>query len=137
MVGALAVPVPERRIESRLEASLDEQGELVDNASPGLLRARRAVHAAREKLIKKLESMLRTAEPGAVPSGASVTMRNGRYVIPVRRDARARPTGIVHDESGSAGTLFIEPARRDRPRQRAQGGDLGRGAGRYWPCCAN
>ena len=60
--------------------------------------------------MKKLEAMLRGAEPGAVPSGASVTMRNGRYVIPVRRDARARPTGIVHDESGSAGTLFIEPA---------------------------
>jgi DNA mismatch repair protein MutS2 len=110
MIGTLAVPVPERRIESRLESSLDDQGELVDNASPGLLRARRAVQAAREKLIKKLESMLRGAEPGAVPSGASVTMRNGRYVIPVRRDARARPTGIVHDESGSAGTLFIEPA---------------------------
>ena len=109
-VGALATPVPERRIESRLEAALDEQGELVDNASPGLLRARRAVQAAREKLIKKLEAMLRAAEPQAVPSGASVTMRNGRYVIPVRRDARARPTGIVHDESGSAGTLFIEPA---------------------------
>ena len=110
MIGGLAVPVPERRIETRLESSLDEQGELVDNASPGLLRARRAVQAAREKLIKKLESMLRGAEPGAVPSGASVTMRNGRYVIPVRRDARARPTGIVHDESGSAGTLFIEPS---------------------------
>jgi DNA mismatch repair protein MutS2 len=110
MVGALAVPVPERRIESRLEGAFDEQGELLDNASPGLLRARRAVRSAREKLVKKLEAMLRAAEPQAVPSGASVTMRNGRYVIPVRRDARSRPTGIVHDESGSAGTLFIEPA---------------------------
>ena len=110
LVGALAVPVPERRIESRLEAALDEQGELFDNASPGLLRARRAVQSAREKLVKKLEAMLRAAEPQAVPSGASVTMRNGRYVIPVRRDARSRPTGIVHDESGSAGTLFIEPS---------------------------
>ena len=53
--------------------------------------------------------MLRAGTPGRA-LGASVTMRNGRYVIPVRRDARARPTGIVHDESGSAGTLFIEPS---------------------------
>ena len=110
LVGALGVPVPERRIESRLESALDENGEPFDNASPGLLRARRAVQAAREKLIRKLEAMLRAAEPAAVPSGATVTMRNGRYVIPVRRDARARPTGIVHDESGSAGTLFVEPS---------------------------
>jgi DNA mismatch repair protein MutS2 len=38
-----------------------------------------------------------------------VTLRGGRYVIPVRRDARARPDGIIHDESGSSGTLFVEP----------------------------
>ena len=41
---------------------------------------------------------------------ASVTVRGGRYVIPVRRDSRSRPDGIVHDESGSAGTLFVEPS---------------------------
>ena len=38
-----------------------------------------------------------------------MTVRGGRYVIPVRRDSRSRPAGIVHDESGSAGTLFVEP----------------------------
>jgi DNA mismatch repair protein MutS2 len=91
MIATLAVAVPERRIEQRLEAALDEQGELFDNASPGLLRARRAVQAARERLVKKLEAMLRGADPQAVPSGATVTMRNGCYVIPVRRDARPAP----------------------------------------------
>lgn len=109
-VGALAVPVPDKQIEQRLERALDDDGELLDSASPGLAHARRAVQAAREKLIRKLEAMLRAADPQAIPAGASVTMRNGRYVIPVRRDSRARPLGIVHDESGSAGTLFIEPA---------------------------
>ena len=47
--------------------------------------------------------------PPPLPSDASVTVRGGRYVIPVRRDSRSRPAGIVHDESGSAGTLFVEP----------------------------
>lgn len=108
-IGLLAVEIPPRVIETRLEQSLDEDGGLLDGASPGLAHARRAVQAAREKLIRKLEAMLRGADPQAVPAGGSVTVRNGRYVIPVRRDSRSRPSGIVHDESGSAGTLFIEP----------------------------
>ncbi|HEX9895340.1 MAG TPA: Smr/MutS family protein [Gemmatimonadales bacterium] len=109
-IGALAVEVPGKAIEQRLEQALEDDGELRDNASSGLAHARRAVQAARDKLIRKLEAMLRSADAQAVPQGASVTVRNGRYVIPVRRDSRARPTGIVHDESGTAGTLFIEPA---------------------------
>lgn len=109
-IAGLAVPVPEKPIEHRLEQALDDGGELLDTASTGLAQARRAVQAARDKLIRRLEAMLRAADPQAVPQGASVTVRNGRYVIPVRRDSRARPSGIVHDESGTAGTLFIEPA---------------------------
>ncbi|MDH5315196.1 MAG: Smr/MutS family protein [Gemmatimonadota bacterium] len=108
-IGLLEVPVADRRIEQRLEQSVDPDGELLDGASPGLARARREVHAARERLVRKLESVLRSLDAQAAPSGAAVTVRGGRYVIPVRRDSRFRPQGIVHDESGSAGTLFIEP----------------------------
>lgn len=102
--GMLRAEVPEPALERRLDLSVDDEGELLDSASPALLRARREVHAARERLVKKLESLLRHDT-----SGASVTVRNGRYVIPVRRDSRSRPEGIVHDESASAGTLFVEP----------------------------
>jgi DNA mismatch repair protein MutS2 len=108
-LGALEVPVPDRRIESRLEQSVDPSGEVLDTASPELARARREVQASRDRLVRKLEQVMRGLDAQAVPPNPSVTVRSGRYVIPVRRDSRARPQGIVHDESGSAGTLFIEP----------------------------
>ncbi|HKT58449.1 MAG TPA: Smr/MutS family protein, partial [Gemmatimonadales bacterium] len=85
-------------------------GAVLDTASPRLAAARREVHAARQRLLRKLESLLRGLDSSATPADASVTVRGGRYVIPVRRDSRHRPGGIIHDESGSAGTLFIEPA---------------------------
>jgi DNA mismatch repair protein MutS2 len=110
LASGLLRPLPEKSIDRRLEQSLDPEGALLDAASPHLAAARREVHAARHRLIRKLESILRGLDASAAPADASVTVRGGRYVIPVRRDARSRPGGIVHDESGSAGTLFIEPA---------------------------
>jgi DNA mismatch repair protein MutS2 len=105
--AGLRATVPEPALERRLDLSVDDAGELLDTASPELARARREVHAARERLVKKLETVLRHLDAGAPSS--TVTVRNGRYVIPVRRDSRSRPDGIVHDESASAGTLFVEP----------------------------
>ncbi|HEX2637304.1 MAG TPA: Smr/MutS family protein [Gemmatimonadales bacterium] len=110
LASGLARPLPDKRLERRLEQSLDPEGTLLDTASPALAAARREVHAARQRLIRKLESLLRGLDANTAPGDASVTVRGGRYVIPVRRDSRSRPGGIVHDESGSAGTLFIEPA---------------------------
>ncbi len=109
LAGALAHPLPDKRIERRLEQSVDPDGAVLDSASPALAAARREVHAARGRLIRRLESLIRGMEAGAAPPEATVTVRGGRYVIPVRRDSRHRPAGIVHDESGSAGTLFVEP----------------------------
>jgi DNA mismatch repair protein MutS2 len=94
----------DRTAERRLERALGDDGSLRDSASPALAAARREVHQARERLIKRLDAILRDME-----SRGGVTVRDGRYVIPVRRDDRQRPDGIVHDESASAGTLFVEP----------------------------
>jgi DNA mismatch repair protein MutS2 len=106
----LASAPADKAIERRLELSVDIEGALLDSASPRLASARRDVQGARQRLMRKLESLLRGLEPGAAPTDATVTVRGGRYVIPVRRDSRGRPPGIIHDESGSAGTLFIEPS---------------------------
>lgn len=106
LAASLIVPVPDKALDRRLDAALDDDGQLLDGASPALAAARREVQSARARLIKRLETILRGAEGSA---DAGVTMRGGRYVIPVRRDDRQRPAGIVHDESGSHGTLFLEP----------------------------
>jgi DNA mismatch repair protein MutS2 len=98
-------PVPDRALERRLELSLEADGSLLDTASPGLAAARSDVRQARDRLIQRLEAMLR-----AVGGEGTVTVRNGRYVIPVPRDLRGRPDGIVHGESASGATLFIEPS---------------------------
>jgi DNA mismatch repair protein MutS2 len=110
LAAALASPLPDKTLERRLEQSLDPDGTVLDTASPALAAARREVHQARTRLIRRLESLLRGLDASATAADASVTMRGGRYVIPVRRDSRSRPDGIVHDESGSAGTLFVEPS---------------------------
>jgi len=107
LIAGWAVPLPEPAIDRRLAQALDESGEVLDTASPALQRARKEVQESRGRLIKKLEAVLRGLD---ARGDASVTMRNGRYVIPVRRDARSRPDGIVHDESASAETLFLEPS---------------------------
>ncbi|MBW8772146.1 MAG: Smr/MutS family protein [Gemmatimonadetes bacterium] len=104
--AALLVELPPATIDKRLERSLDDDGVLLDTADPELGHARREVGASRARLVKRLEGILRALGP---ESEGSVTLRNGRYVIPVRRDDRKRPDGIVHDESASGGTLFIEP----------------------------
>jgi DNA mismatch repair protein MutS2 len=109
LASTLSAPLPDKSVERRLGQSLDPDGNLLDSASPRLAAARREVQAARQRLLRRLDSLLRGLDAGSAPSDASVTMRGGRYVIPVRRDSRSRPSGIVHDESGSAGTLFIEP----------------------------
>ena len=104
--AALVVDLPPNTIDRRLEKSLDDDGVLLDTADPELGTARREVGASRQRLVKRLEGILRALGP---ETEGSVTLRNGRYVIPVRRDERKRPDGIVHDESASGGTLFIEP----------------------------
>jgi DNA mismatch repair protein MutS2 len=110
LTSQLIRPSPDKALERRLEQSVDPDGNLLDTASPRLAAARREVQSARQRLLKRLDSLLRSLESGSSPSDATVTVRGNRYVIPVRRDSRSRPAGIIHDESGSAGTLFIEPS---------------------------
>ena len=99
-------PLPALR--STLTRSFDPVGELLNTASPRLGGLRAAVRVAYDRLRRRLDSLV-GAELGNALQEPIVTLRNGRYVVPVKAEARARVKGIVHDTSGSGQTLFIEP----------------------------
>ena len=100
-------PLPALR--SVLERSFDPNGDLLDSASPRLGGLRRAVRIAYDRLRARLETLVHSSELGSALQEPIVTLRNGRYVVPVRADARGRVKGIVHDASGSGQTVFVEP----------------------------
>jgi DNA mismatch repair protein MutS2 len=99
-------PLPGLR--STLARSFDPVGELLDTASPRLGGLRAAVRVAYDRLRRRLDALV-GAELGSALQEPIVTLRNGRYVVPVKAEARSRVKGIVHDASGSGQTLFVEP----------------------------
>ncbi len=99
-------PVPSLR--STLARSFDPTGELLDTASPRLGGLRAAVRIAYDRLRRRLDSLVGSELGGALQEPI-VTLRNGRYVVPVKAEARSKVKGIVHDASGSGATLFVEP----------------------------
>jgi DNA mismatch repair protein MutS2 len=95
-------------IRSTLARSFDPAGELLDTASPRLGGLRAAVRVAYDRLRRRLDALV-GSELGGALQDPIITLRNGRYVVPVKAEARAKVKGIVHDSSGSGATLFIEP----------------------------
>ncbi|MEO7084417.1 MAG: MutS2/Smr-associated SH3 domain-containing protein, partial [Gemmatimonadaceae bacterium] len=96
-------------LETRIERTILEDGTVKDDASAALRRIRRELRAAQGELIRILEREMARLEPHHRVADMSVTVRNGRFVIPVRREGRVVAGGIVHDTSSSGGTLFVEP----------------------------
>ncbi len=82
-------------------------GEIDDTASPELAKIRREINSQRSRLTKSLESAMRTA--GTAIQDEIVTMRNDRYVIPVKTDFRGKVSGVAHGFSSSGSTVFVEP----------------------------
>ena len=106
-LGRALHPLPALR--SSLARSFDPVGELLDSASPRLGGLRAAVRVAYDRLRRRLEALVQTETASGALQDALITLRNGRYVVPVKAEARSRVKGIVHDASGSGQTLFVEP----------------------------
>ena len=89
--------------------SIDDEGMVKDEASPALRKIRRDLRGAEGELVALLERHMARLDAHQRVPDMSVTVRNGRYVIPIRREARGAIGGIVHDESATKNTLFVEP----------------------------
>jgi len=100
-------PAPE--FESRIEKTVDAEGFVLDTASRELGRLRDSLRGAQQRLVRRLEAYMETLGERIRVPDASVSVREGRYVIPVRREGRREVGGIVHDESGTGATIFVEP----------------------------
>ncbi len=97
-------------LREALLRSLDQEGSLLDRASTRLWELRRSRAVTERRLQRTLEELIHDASLDGVLRERFVTQRNGRYVVPVRRDAPSRMPGLVHDVSSSGQTLFVEPA---------------------------
>ena len=89
--------------------AVNDRGEIMDSASPALGRIRSELNVVRGRLMEKLQRLISSQATAKYIQEAIITERDGRYVIPIRAEAKGRIPGIVHDTSASGATLFVEP----------------------------
>lgn len=98
-----------RQVENAIENTIDEHGVVRDDASVLLARLRRDIKTIQGRVKDKLDSILHSGEYQKYFQDALVTMRGDRYVIPIKQEYRTHFPGLVHDQSASGATVFIEP----------------------------
>lgn len=96
-------------VVAEISRCINERGEVVDGASDALARIRSELRVAQDRLLTTLDRLVQSSEVKPYLQDALVTQRQGRYVIPVRAEYKGNIDGIVHDQSASGATLFIEP----------------------------
>jgi DNA mismatch repair protein MutS2 len=109
-LAAAVAGVPQQQpLADLLGRSLDPDGQVRDEASPALRRLRQRIRDLRREIVKRLESYFNGPNADTTFQERYVTVRHGRYVLPIRAEAKGRLRGIVHDRSQSGATLFVEP----------------------------
>ncbi|MEI6579898.1 MAG: hypothetical protein WCN92_10625 [Eubacteriales bacterium] len=104
--GALT---PNKFLEDAINSAILSEDEMADNASPLLYDIRRKIRVQESKVREQLEKFARTQTCSKFMQENIITMRNGRYVVPVKNEYRNEIPGLVHDTSSSGATVFIEP----------------------------
>ena len=98
-----------KNLEDEIDRCILSEDEMADNASPELKQIRRAILRQNDALKSKINHIINSAENRTMLQDAIVTVRDGRYVIPVKQEHRGKFPGIVHDQSSTGATVFIEP----------------------------
>jgi len=96
-------------VEDKINSCINEYGEIVDSASSELRSIRNQIKTLESRVKEKLEQIIRNSNNQKALQDQIITIRNGRYAIPVKQEYRTQFGGIVHDQSASGATLFIEP----------------------------
>lgn len=99
----------QKTLEDAIKRCIDDSAEVLDSASPELASIRRELRGGEVRIREKLDAMIRSSSVSKMLQDQLITIRGDRFVIPVKAEYRAHFGGIVHDQSGSGATLFIEP----------------------------
>jgi DNA mismatch repair protein MutS2 len=100
---------PAPGVVEAISRALDERGEVLDSASEALAGIRRELRVAHERLLGKLQKLITDPKVTPLLQEAIITQREGRFVLPLRAEFKGRLKSIVHDQSASGATLFVEP----------------------------
>ena len=109
LCGYIEELTPDKMLEDRIATSILTEEEMADTASAELATIRRKIRNASSRIKDSLDSMIHSGYYQKFLQDPIVTMRNNRYVVPVKSEHRSDVKGIVHDISSSGGTVFIEP----------------------------
>jgi DNA mismatch repair protein MutS2 len=106
-IGYRIEPVPQ--LADQIGQIINERGEILDNASPKLARLRGEIKVMQGRVLERLNRLVTNPNTAQYLQEPIVTQRQGRYVIPLRAEFKGRIGGLIHDQSSSGATLFIEP----------------------------
>ena len=98
---------PVTSVNNEIKRCILSEDEISDNASPGLHKVRRSMHGINDRIHTQLNSILNSCR--SYLQDAVITMRDGRYCLPVKAEYKSQVNGMVHDQSSTGSTLFIEP----------------------------
>lgn len=100
---------PLKELEQKIRSTINAQGEVLDEASPELRRIRSQIRATEQRVRNRLEELIRSARVQKMLQEPIITVRHNRYCLPVKAEYRHAFGGLIHDQSASGATLFIEP----------------------------